>query len=367
MRREPCRSADARDTVTDVLNWARETRPIARVSAASILVAALVWSVLGGGEAHATTGLTVTWLFFAGSVAGALAVSAVLELCGAEWAQPLQSVVPQLSRSLPIAAGLLVVLAAMVPEMRGLHGAAAVFFFVREVVCGFALFAFGRFTVRDMPGQGRPAWVLVSYCVLFAAVVSVWAFDFIVAPSPGLANTLAGPHLFVGAFTSGLAFMAIGALARGTLTRGQRRDTALLIVALAICWAYLSWSQLLTFWYGNLPDEVAFLSRRSDGGWGVVSGLVVLAMLAVPFAVLLGEHAKHSARLLCVAAASQLVGLWLERELLIAPALPIRWTIGGALLGGLTQCGVAAVFVAYVWPRNQQFTSQTRARSGLHR
>jgi Ni/Fe-hydrogenase subunit HybB-like protein len=218
------------------------------------------------------------------------------------------------------------------------------------VVCGFALLAFGRFTLRCEPGRGRPAWVLVTYCILFAVVGSVWAFDFIVMPSPGLTNTLAGPYLFVGSFVSGLAFMTIGALRAGTLDQGQRRDAAMLIVSMAIFWAYLFWSQLLTFWYGHLPEELAFLSRRTAGIWAIVSGLVVVTTLVVPFAALLGERGKRSRRRLYVAAASQLVGLWLERELLIAPAMTAGWTLRSDLLGALTQFGMAAVFVLYTWP-----------------
>ena len=338
-----------------------EARPIVRVTAAAVLVAALVWGVVGTQEAHAVAALTVTWLFFAGGVTGALALSAVLELCGADWALPLQAVVLPLSRYLPIAAALLVVLAAVVPEVRGLHGAAAVLFFAREVASTFALFAFGRFTLRGAPGRGRPAWMLVVYCLLFAGVGSLWAFDFVVVPSPGLGNTVAGPHLFTGAFVSGLAFTTIGALRAGMLDRNQLRDTAMLVIALAILWAYLFWSQLLTFTYTNLPEEVAFLSQRSHGDWAVVSAVVVFATLVVPFALLLGERGKHSARLVFVAAASQLVGIWLERELLIAPSMVSEWTLRGDLLGALMQFGMASVFVVYTWP----WVERTNATTSL--
>jgi Ni/Fe-hydrogenase subunit HybB-like protein len=315
-----------------------------------VLAAALVWGAFGSHEARAAAALTTSWLFFAGAVAGALALSAILELSGAAWAQPFHAVVARLSLYLPVAAGILIVLAIFVPVARGLDGGAGLFFFAREVACGVALFAFGRFTLRGDPGHSRPAWVLVVYCLLFAVVVSVWAFDFVVMPSPGLANTLAGPHLFVGAFVSGLAFVVIGALRAGTLDTRQRRDASMLVVAFGVLWAYLFWSQLLTFWYGNLPDEMAFLTQRSAGGWSIVSVLVVATTLAVPFGLLLGSWGKRSTRVLAVAAASQLLGLWLERQLLVEPSVAGGFAVFTDPCGALTQLGMAAVFVVSTWP-----------------
>jgi len=332
------------------IRLAPEARPVFRVSAAAALAAALVWGAFGAHEAHAAAALTTSWLFFAGAVAGALALSAILELTGATWAQPFHAVVARLSLYLPVAAGMLIVLAAFVPLARGLHGGAVLFFFAREVACGLALFAFGKFSLRGDPGRSRPAWVLVVYCLLFAVVGSVWAFDFVVMPSPGLANTLAGPHLFVGAFVSGLAFVVIGALRAGTLDTRQRRDAAMLLVAFAVLWAYLVWSQLLTFWYGNLPDEVAFLTQRSAGGWSIVTLLVVATTLAVPFGLLLGSRGKRSARVLGVAAASQLFGLWLERQLLVEPSVAGGFAVFTDLCGAFIQLGMAAVFVVSTWP-----------------
>ncbi len=329
---------------------APETRAIFVVPAVVALVAALAWGVIGPHEARAVAALTTSWLFFAGAAAGALAMSAMLELVGATWSQPLHAVAARLSRYLPVASGVLVVLAVLVPETRGLDRGAAVAFFAREVGASFVLFAFGRFTLRGEPGRARPGWVLVAYCLVFAVVGSVWAFDFLVVPSPGLSNTLAGPHLFVGAFMSGLGLAVIGALRAGTLDARERRDTATLVVSLAIFWAYLFWSQLLTFRYSNLPDEADYLARRVADGWSVVSLLVVVMTFAVPFALLLGGRGKRSARVLTVAAASQLIGLWLERQLMVVPSLAGVSTSPFDLPGALTQLAMAAVFVAWTWP-----------------
>jgi Ni/Fe-hydrogenase subunit HybB-like protein len=327
---------------------APEARPTLLVPVAVALMAVVAWGAVSAHEARTVAALTASWLFFAGASTGALATSALLELAGGDWAEPLHAVAVRLSRYLPIAAAILVVLALLVPRTRSLDGGAAVFFFAREVAGTLVLFAFGRYTLQGRPGARR-GWVLVLYCVLFAVVGSMWAFDFVVAPNPGLNNTLAGPHLFVGAFMSGYGLSLIGALRAGTLSARQRRDGATLIVAFAVFWAYLFWSQLLTFRYSNLPDETAYLVRRMSGGWAVVTLLVVAATLVVPFGLLLGEWGRRSSRVVVVAVTSQLVGLWLERQLLVVPS-----TIGSAvpidLSGALIQLAMAALFLSWTWP-----------------
>jgi len=322
-----------------------------RIAAASaVVVAPLAWGVLEGHDAHVVAALAASWIFFAGATAGALALSALLELAGARWCGPFHPIAARLARYLPFAAGSLVVLAVLGADARGLHGGAASFFVAREVLAGVALVVVGGLTVRGDPGEPRPTGLLVTYCVVFAFVGSLWAYDFVVLPSPGFQSTLAGPHLFVGAFVSGLGLVVIGALRAGSLDLARRRDAATLLIALSIFWAYLFWSQVLTLWFGNLPDETAFLARRGAGGWSVVALVVVGATLVVPVVLLITARGKASGRVLLVAAASQLAGLWLERQLLVVPAVGGPSATPVDVPGLLIQLGMALVFVLCTWP-----------------
>lgn len=325
-------------------------RGLYQVGGAAVLLAAgLAWGLLSTDEVQAITSFTAAWLFFAGAALGAVAVSALLELTGAGWAGPMHEVTRRLTRYLPVAAILLVVLTGLTVVMQAMHGGVAAGFIGRELVAGLGLLWFARYAMRRTAGQ-RSGWVLITYCLVFGVVGSLWSFDFVVLPAPGFSSTLIGPHLFVGAFISGAALTVLGALTRQNMDQHQRRDAATLLIALAIFWAYLFWSQLLTLWYGHLPEETAFLARRDIYGWQIVTLLVVLTTLAVPFGLLLGSRGKRSVPILGVAAASQLIGLWLERELLVAPAA------GGHASSLLTppvilvEAGMVALFVLFTGP-----------------
>lgn len=101
----------------------------------------------------------------------------------------------------------------------------------------------------------------------------------------------------------------------------QRHDLGKLAFGFCVFWTYLFWSQYIVIWYGKLPWEQAWVIRRAEAPWGTLSALVILLCFVVPFAGLLGRAAKMRPALLATFCSVILVGLWLERYMLIAPSL----------------------------------------------
>ena len=60
------------------------------------------------------------------------------------------------------------------------------------------------------------------------------------------------------------------------------------MLALVMLWAYLSFSQFLIIWSGNLPEEIGWYLNRRDGvpGWQVASSMLFI-MLCEPLYLLL--------------------------------------------------------------------------------
>src|SRR5207253_485419 len=80
-----------------------------------------------------------------------------------------------------------------------------------------------------------------------------------------------------------------------TISANQLHDLGNLLLTFVIFWAYVSFSQLLIIWAGNLPEEIQFYIPRSKGGWIWVGIFMALCQFALPFFVLLSRAAKRRA------------------------------------------------------------------------
>ena len=169
-----------------------------------------------------------------------------------------------------------------------------------------------------------PALVLV-----YAVVMSVFSFDWAMSLEPHWYSTLFGGWFFMGALWGGVAAtaFAMGRLIplhpdfRTSMGLQQRHDLGKLAFGLTVFWTYLFWSQYIVIWYGKLPWEQAWIVRRAGAPWSQLSTLTIVLCFVVPFAGLLGRRAKLNPRTLSFFSGVILLGLWLERWMLVAPSL----------------------------------------------
>ncbi|HWF08994.1 MAG TPA: hypothetical protein VG297_11055 [Bryobacteraceae bacterium] len=73
-------------------------------------------------------------------------------------------------------------------------------------------------------------------------------------------------------------------------------DLGKLMLALVMLWAYMSFSQYLIIYSGNLPQEVTWYVRRLNGGWEWVGTILLLFHFALPFSLLLSQQLKRNPR-----------------------------------------------------------------------
>ncbi len=348
---------------------ARERR-VARMLAAAG-VAAFALGVGFGDAARAWQALLINFLFFTGLAQAGVVLSALVQLTSARWARPLKRAAEATAAFLPVSSILLAVLLVGLPAWApwaGAHGHAregwlTVPWFAAREAAGFLLLlavsaAYLYQSVRPDVGllqelDGRPPagfaarliarWhgatmerdlcqrsqsrlapiVLITYGWVFSLV----AFDFVMALDRHWYSALVGGHFFTGNLLAGIALLALAAAGRERLGLAahvghrQLRDLGTLLFGFAILWAYLLWSQYLVIWYGNLPEEAAFVGHRLQGPWAPVAWLAGALIFLLPFVVLLSRRLKASARALAAVAAAVLAGLWLERFVLVAPSL----------------------------------------------
>ena len=67
-----------------------------------------------------------------------------------------------------------------------------------------------------------------------------------------------------------------------------------LLLAFVVLWAYISFSQFLIIWSGNLPEEIGFYLRREGGGLTAVSVVLMIFHFGVPmFLLFFRRHKKR--------------------------------------------------------------------------
>jgi hypothetical protein len=316
-------------------------------AAAGVGVLALAVAVAAGRAAPAIAALLASWLFFAGLAAGSVALAAAVRIAQGRWAEAVLPLAEAGSSFFLPALALLVVLLAghraLLPDAPLAAPA------IRLLVAAAVVFALGaRFVAASRAASPDPEAVqraALVYVLAYVVGLSVWAHDLVLGLSAGPPFTVIPAYYFLGAFLSGLAWVALVAALRDVSGPDLRHDLGKLLFAFIVVWSYLLWALFLPTWYGNIPEEAAVLLRRWSGPWRPVTAAVLIAVFAWPFWLLFSETLKRRRATLAVGAATILLGLWGERFLLVVPSLHLRGGAGALLLGAGVALGVAGAFL----------------------
>jgi hypothetical protein len=98
-------------------------------------------------------------------------------------------------------------------------------------------------------------------------------------------------------------------------------DIGKLAFAFTAFWGYLTFSQFLVIWYGNLPEETHFFRLRLMDPWQGLTTTVFVLMFVIPFFTLLSKAAKLYSPVMLTIAAISAIGLWLHRFIEIYPSV----------------------------------------------
>jgi molybdopterin-containing oxidoreductase family membrane subunit len=156
------------------------------------------------------------------------------------------------------------------------------------------------------------------------------------AIAPMWHSTVFGPYFVVGAIFSGIAaLLVVMAIIRKTmhleryLTPHHFSNLAKLLLLMSLLWLYFSVAENLTVWYGNEPKEMQVFGARARGEFAPYFWTMVFCNFVVPF-VLLGIRRLRTIRTATIAGVAVLIGMWLERFIIVVPTLaqsrlPATW------------------------------------------
>lgn len=203
-----------------------------------------------------------------------------------------------------------------------------------------------------MQKRAAPAMVILGLTLTGAAI------DLLMSLDPHWYSTIFGVYYFAGAAVAGFAtiILAVYLLQRGgfllrSVTIEHYHDLGKLLFGFVFFWGYIAFSQYMLLWYGNLPEETAWLARRGAttvpgdvNGWTAVSLLLLFGNLLIPFAGLMSRSVKRRKGLLAFWAGWLLVFHWLDLLWLVGPELDGKVHVGVVELAALV--GVGGVLVA---------------------
>ena len=162
--------------------------------------------------------------------------------------------------------------------------------------------------------------------ILYAFTITFAVIDWVMSLDASWISTVYGLIYVAGQVLIAICFLVIveTMLSRyepfGNILKEENlRDHGNLMLTFIMLWAYMSFSQLLITWSGNLPEEIRWYLPRWHNGWQFVGVALAALHFAVPFALLLSAQRKRKARRLVKVAIWVFVMRWVDLFWLIAP------------------------------------------------
>ena len=174
---------------------------------------------------------------------------------------------------------------------------------------------------QRMRRVSAPGLAVMALTITFASV------DWVMSLEPHWFSTIYGFLFIVGNVLSTLAFgvCAVYLLAHKKplsdyFTRDRLHDIGNLMLAFVMLWAYLSFSQYLIIWSGNLAEETPWYIHRTGDGWVGIALVLIVFHFALPFVLLLSRRMKRGVETLVGVAILVLVMRLVDLYWHVAPA-----------------------------------------------
>ncbi len=163
--------------------------------------------------------------------------------------------------------------------------------------------------------------------IVYVLTVTFSSLDWVMSLEPAWGSTIYGMIFVVTQALSAISLAIIACMyLAGTkpisdvVSPTALNDLGNLLLTFTMLWAYLSFSQYLIIWTGNLPEEITWYVARATGGWAWVAVLLIVFHFAVPFLLLLNRFVKRRIRMLAALAALLVLMSLIDLFWLMTPA-----------------------------------------------
>jgi Ni/Fe-hydrogenase subunit HybB-like protein len=172
----------------------------------------------------------------------------------------------------------------------------------------------------------------VAIIPVAVSVHTIVSWDFAMAPVPGWHSTIFGPYFVAGAIFSGIAALIVAmALLRKLLHLEEYLkpihfdNLGKLLLVMSLLWFYFVFAERLTTWYGNFPSEMSVFWSTQVGSFSPLFWTMVFCNFIIPAPILAIKNLRSKISWTVVASILIIVGMWLERFLIIVPSLTRKY------------------------------------------
>ncbi len=345
---------------------------IQKISSVIFVVGAVLLAFLSQNHQSFAASYLIAFLYWTGVVLGSLPVLMIHNLTGGNWGYPIRRILESIARLTP---WLLLLFLPVLFSVKYLyswmdshlmqHDAVlrekafylnVPFFAFRTIIYFFvwSLLAFiitQNFRIHEGL-QSRRKQASGIGMVIFVMTVTFSVVDWAMSIEPHWNSTIYGFIFIIGDTLAGFAFsMLIAFLLKRTkamsqiMTANRSHDLGTLLFVFVMLWAYVSLSQFIIIWSGNLPETVTWYAARFNGGWSWVARFLVIFHFFIPFFLLLMRPIKKNPRILIYVVLLLLGMRYVDLFWFIKPAFwksihfsaadPVAWVTLGAFLVSL--------------------------------
>ncbi len=342
-------------------------------------IAALVLAALDGIRAPEQffRSYLLAFVFWLGFPLGCAAFLMVHHLTGGFWGLPIRRPLEAGTRTLPLITALVLPLLLGVGRLYSWTHPSLVaadvvlkskqlylnlpFFLIRNVIYFAVWWALVRGLNRwsdeqDRTGDPRLALRLENMSgpglVLYGLTVTFFSIDWIMSLEPHWFSTIFGMIFMVLQVLSALALAVFvaGFLSQyepiaSVITSDRFNDLGNLVLTFVMLWAYLSFSQFLIIWAGDLINEIPWYLTRARGGWAMIAVLLIFLSFAIPFFLLLMRPIKRRVETLSALCGALILITFVDVYWMVAPAFE-KAGPRFYLLDFLLPVGIGGIWVA---------------------
>ncbi len=190
-------------------------------------------------------------------------------------------------------------------------------------------------SLRNLSGPGLVMWVVAC---------SFFCWDWLMSLEPHWFSSLYGMYFVSSCGLAGIAFTAVMAWRLNLdsplsswFKKKHFHDYGKLTLALTMFWAYMTLSQFIIIWSGNVPEFVPWYLLRNSNGWQYFTPFLIVAHFFLPFALLLSASLKKQPGKLAAVCAYMLFMHYLDLFWQAAPTwyehLTYHWLDAATLIG----------------------------------